>query len=266
MRHGQYRDEDSKRDPERDTTSATSPRGVARAPRWPNSPDLAGNAPLRRRLSRASPAARRCHRRRSIEQVYSRFARARDARNLPWSLTSDPPFPTATAATCCSPRATRIFARDPARANRPLDPHATTPRTRSRLRPRLHFAPTQIPIRRASRDRGRARRARDAVPSHSPRRKPSESGYDATGRCRANCSVKSEPGRRALETLREVSRDVRLSESSKTIQALMCGARRARLCAAIAAAATRRASSFRKSAAWLLPHLRRSRCCRIHNS
>lgn len=117
MRHGQYRDEDSKRDPERDTTSATSPRGVARAPRWPNSPDLAGNAPLRRRLSRASPAARRCHRRRSIEQVYSRFARARDARNLPWSLTSDPPFPTATAATCCSPRATRIFARDPARAN-----------------------------------------------------------------------------------------------------------------------------------------------------
>ena len=127
------------------------------------------------------------------------------------------------------------FRARPGARERPLDPHAITPRTRSRLRPRLHFAPTQIPIRRASRDRGRARRARDAVPSHSPSRKPSESGYDATGRCRANCSVKSEPGRRALEPFREVSRDVRLSESSKTLQSLMCGAWRARVCAAIAA-------------------------------
>ena len=169
MRHGQYRDEDSKRDPERDTTSATSPRGVARAPRWPNSPDLAGNAPLRRRLSRASPAARRCHRRRSIEQVYSRFARARDARNLPWSLTSDPRFRPRQQRPVAPLARREFFARDPARANRPLDPHAITPRTRSRLRPRLHFAPTQIPIRRASRDRGRARRARDAVPPRTPR-------------------------------------------------------------------------------------------------
>lgn len=80
-----------------------------------------------------------------------------------------------------------------------------------------------------------------------PERKPSESGYDATGRCRGNCSVKSEPGRRARETFRDVSRDFRLSKSSTTIQALMSGARRARLCAARAAAAMRRASSFRKS-------------------
>lgn len=179
-----------------------------------------------------------------------------------------PPSPrfTATEATCCSPLATRIFARDPARANRPLDSRATTPRTRRPPRARLRFTSTRVPIRRASRDRGRASRARDAVPSRSPRRKPSESGYDATGRCRGNCSVKSEPGRRARETFRDVSRDFRLLESSATIQALMSGARRARVCAARAAAAMRRASSFRKSQAGLLPHLRRGRCCRIHNS
>ena len=87
-----------------ETTTRSATRRAIRPPRrlrdgslarrLPNSPDLAGrgNAPLRRRLSRASPAARRSRRHRRIGRAYSRFARARDARNLPWSLTSEPPF------------------------------------------------------------------------------------------------------------------------------------------------------------------------------
>ena len=228
VRHGRYRDEDSKRDPERDTTSATSPRGVARAPRWPprgSRRERTSPPPSLARFTGGSSLSSSSKYRAGLFAVRARAT-------LGTFHGPSPPTPVSdrdSSDLLLPSRDEGIFARDPrARTDRstPTRPlrgrEADSDRVYTSPRRRFRYGG-----RRATAD---VRGAREIGPLALPETKTQRVRVRRDRPLSRECSVKSEPGRRALETLREVSRDVRLSESSKTIQALMC-ARGARACA-----------------------------------